>query len=290
MILYLLAVLLAFTSGIPGLWLRRRGGEAAAVLMGLAALLGIVAALRVLLGGASWVVGLPALPMSATGGLAFDAIAAWFAIPVFLLSAGGALYAVGYWDERHGNVRLLRVVFGLAAGSLALLVAAAHVLTFILAWEGMAVSAFVLVMAEDRQPETRRAGWIYLISTHTGTLCLIAAFSLLMPFTGHGRLDLLPAGFASSSRGTLTFVLFLLAFGLKAGIMPLHFWLPPAHAAAPSHVSALMSGVLIKMGILGLIRLVSWVPDPPPWWGGCSWAWGRCRASSVWPSPWANTT
>jgi hydrogenase-4 component B len=76
-----------------------------------------------------------------------------------------------------------------------------------------------------------------------------------------------PAGFAASGRGTLVFALFLIGFGVKAGIMPLHFWLPPAHAAAPSHVSSFMSGVLIKMGILGLVRLLTWVPDPPLWWG-----------------------
>ena len=265
--LYLLAVLLASVSGLPGLWMRRRGGEAAAGMMGLAALLGLLAAGRTLSGAEPWTLGLPALPMSSPGGLTFDALSAWFAIPVFLLAAGGALYGVGYWDERHGNVRALRAVFGLTAGSLALLVAASHVLTFLLAWEGMAVSAFLLVMAEDRERETQRAGWIYLASTHSGTLCLIAAFSLLMAFTGQGRLDLLPAGFAHSPRGTAVFVLFLLGFGMKAGVMPLHFWLPPAHAAAPSHVSALMSGILIKMGILGLARLVAWVPDPPLWWG-----------------------
>jgi hydrogenase-4 component B len=77
----------------------------------------------------------------------------------------------------------------------------------------------------------------------------------------------LPAGFAASSTGTAVFLLFLIGFGFKAGAMPLHIWLPLAHAAAPSHVSSLMSGVLIKMGILGLVRLVVWVPDPPLWWG-----------------------
>jgi hydrogenase-4 component B len=268
MSLYLAAVLLACLSGVPGLLLRRLGGEVAAGLMGLAAVLGLAAAARVLAGAQSWSLALPALPGGGSMGLLFDPIAAWFAVPIFLLAAAGALYGVGYWDERHGHVRLLRGVFGLLTGSLALLVAASHVLSFLLGWEGMAISAFLLVMAEDREPATQRAGWIYLVATHLGTLALIGAFALMMAATGHGRLEALPVGWAASAQGRLAFALFLAAFAMKAGAMPLHVWLPPAHAAAPSHVSALMSGVLIKMGILGLVRLVAWVPDPPWWWGG----------------------
>ena len=154
------------------------------------------------------------------------------------------------------------------AAFLALLVGATHAFIFLLAWEGMALMAFVLVMTEDREPETRRAAWIYLACTHTGTLLLLGAFAIMAGATGSFTFSGLPPGFASSGRGTAMFVLFLLGFGFKAGVLPLHFWLPPAHAAAPSHVSSVMSGVLIKMGILGFVRLASWVPDPPEWWGG----------------------
>jgi len=265
MSLYLLAVLLAAVSGLPGLFLRRRGGGVAAGLMGLAAVLGIAAALRVLAGGAAGRLGLPAAPLGSPGLLVLDPIAAWFLLPVLLLSACGAMFGLGYWGERPG-ARLLRLVYGALAAFLALLVAAAHPLVFLLGWEGMAIAAFLLVMAEDRKAETRRAGWIYLVATHTGTLCLFAAFGVLSA-QGAGAFAALPRGFAASGSGTAVFVLCLLAFGFKAGVMPLHVWLPPAHAAAPSHVSALMSGVLIKMGILGLVRLLSWIPDPPLWWG-----------------------
>lgn len=265
MSLYLLAVLLAAVSGLPGLVLRRRGGEVAAGLMGTAAVLGIAAAVRVLTGGAAGRLVLPAAPLGSPGLLVLDPLAAWFLLPVLLLSACGAVFALGYWGERPG-ARLLRLVYGALAASLALLVAAAHPLVFLLGWEGMAIAAFFLVMAEDRKPETRRAGWIYLVATHTGTLCLFAAFGVLAE-QGAGAFAALPRGFAASGSGTAVFVLCLLAFGFKAGVMPLHIWLPPAHAAAPSHVSALMSGVLIKMGILGLVRLLSWTPDPPVWWG-----------------------
>jgi hydrogenase-4 component B len=268
MILYGLAVLLAALSGVPGLFLRKRGGETAAALLCLGAALGLAASGWTLFGGSVWVQALPLTPLGSTGLLRFDPIAAFFLVPVLLLSACGSVYAIAYFGDAHEGARGVRVLFGLTTAFLALLVAAAHAFTFMLAWEGMAITAFLLVITEDRDPETQRAGWIYLIATHAGTLCLFGAFSLMAATLGSFAFADFSSGFASSSRGTLTFVLFLLGFGIKAGIFPFHFWLPPAHAAAPSHVSSFMSGVFIKMGILGLIRLLSWVPDPPLWWGG----------------------
>lgn len=268
MSLYFLALLAAAVSGIPGLFLRRRGGEVAAGLLGLAAALGLGASLAVLSGGQVGSFALRTAALGAPGLLVFDPLAAFFAIPVLILSVCGAVYGLGYWEGRRGNTPLLRLVYGLLTAALLLLVAASHALTFLLAWEGMAIAAFVLVMAEDREAETRRAGWIYLAATHTGTLLLFAAFALLARVQGQAGFGALPAGLAASRVGTALFTLFLLGFGFKAGLFPLHLWLPPAHAAAPSHVSALMSGVLLKMGILGIARFLSWVPDPPPWWGG----------------------
>ncbi len=264
---YLLAVLLAALSGVPGLFLKRRGGEVAATLLTLAALLGIGVALRVLLGSPVEPLYLPALALGTPGLVILDPIGAWFLMPVLILSACGGWYGTRYWDDPHGDPRRLRLVFGITAAFLALLVCAAHAWVFLLAWEGMAISAFALVIAEDRLAETRRAAWVYLVSTHSGTLCLFGAFALLARATGHWELGALPGGFASTGTGTAVFVLLLIGFGFKAGVMPLHIWLPLAHAAAPSHVSSLMSGVLIKMGILGLVRVVAWVPDPPLWWG-----------------------
>ncbi len=265
--LYFLAILLVMGSGVPGLFLRRRGGDVAAALMGLGAVLGLTAAIRVLAGGPVATLVLPAAPLATAGLLTLDPIAACFAIPVFLLSACAASYGISYWDDHQENARTLRLVLGLLAGSLAFLVVSTHALPFLLGWEGMALSAFVLVMTEDRLPEARRAGWIYLVCTHTGTLALFGAFAILYSASGHWVLSGLPRGFAATSQGTMLFVLCLFGFGLKAGVMPLHLWLPSTHAAAPSHVSAMMSGVMIKMGILGLVRLLSWIPDPPFWWG-----------------------
>ena len=274
MSLYLLAVVLVLISGLPGVFLRRWGGEVAAALMGLGAVSGMAAAIRVLAGGPAGTLTLPPTPLGSAGLLTLDPIAAFFAIPVFLLPACAAIYGIGYWDDHQENARTLRLVLGLLAASLGFLVVSTHALPFLLGWEGMAISAFVLVMTEDRLPEARRAGWIYLVCTHTGTLALFGAFAVLFAVSGHWAFSALPRGFAATGQGTALFVLCLFGFGLKAGIMPLHLWLPSTHAAAPSHVSAVMSGVLIKMGILGLVRLLSWIPDPPFWWGAVLMALG----------------
>jgi hydrogenase-4 component B len=267
MLLFALSVLLTAASGVPGLFLRSGGGREGAWLMGLGAAAGLAAAGWALAAPGPTGLLLPGTPLGSQGYLRLDAIGGFFLVPVLTLSACGTVFARGYWGDLREGARRVRLLFGLCAGFLALLTAAAHALTFLLAWEGMALTGFLLVMAEDRDPATRRAGWVYLAATHTGTLCLFAAFGLAAD-GGRGFLFTPVApGLAAGPLGTLVFLLFLVGFGLKAGIMPLHFWLPPAHAAAPSHVSSLMSGVLIKMGILGLVRILALVPDPPRWWG-----------------------
>ena len=268
MILYWLAVLLAALSGVPGLLSPRQGGKTAAWMLGVALLSGLAASAWVLYGGATWIQALPGTPFGSAGLLRFDPVAAFFLVPILLLSAGGAVYGLAYFGDSHEGARKVRVLYGLTTAFLALLVAAAHAVTFLLTWEGMAISAFFLVVAEDRDLATQKAGWTYLIATHAGTLCLFGAFAVMAATLGDFAFSSFSSGFAASGRGTLVFLLFLAGFGVKAGIFPLHFWLPPAHAAAPSHVSSVMSGILIKMGILGLVRFLSWVPDPPLWWGG----------------------
>src|SRR6266481_3792757 len=151
---------------------------------------------------------------------------------------------------------------------MALVVVARNGVLFLAGWESMALSAFFLVTTEDEQAPAREAGWIYLAATHTATLCLFALFALLRRATGSFTLTAPTEGTLAPGLATAIFVLAVLGFGLKAGIMPLHVWLPSAHAIAPSHVSALMSGVIIKMGIYGLVRVTSWLPSPPPEWGG----------------------
>ena len=141
---------------------------------------------------------------------------------------------------------------------------------FLVAWEVMSVAAFALVTFEHEKEEVRRAGWIYLIAAHIGVAALLAAFLLLgsqagsLDFAAFEHLDTL-----TPSSANLVFILALIGFGTKAGLVPLHVWLPEAHPAAPSHVSALMSGVMIKMGIYGLLRFASFLGEPAAWWGVC---------------------
>jgi hydrogenase-4 component B len=213
-----------------------------------------------------------AYPWSVPGGafdVTVDGLSAVFLLPVFLVSLLGNIYGLEYWAqvEHPENGRKLRLFFGLVTAGMALLVVAQNSLLFLVGWEIMALSAFFLVTTEDHDQEVRKAGWVYLACTHTATLCLFALFALLRSGVGSFSLTPIPAAAITNKFETAVFTLAVLGFGLKAGVMPLHLWLPGAHAMAPSHVSALMSGVLIKMGIYGLVRVTSLFPHPPVAWG-----------------------
>lgn len=266
------AVGLALVSGFPGLLAsRERGGGArlAAVLLTAAGACGVAAAVGVLAFG--WT-GAWSAPWTVPGGalaLELDALGAMFVGQISVLSVLGAWFGLEYWPQRThaGNGRKLRAFYGVTTAGMLLLVGARNGVLFLLGWEAMALAAFLLVTTEDEQAPVREAGFVYLLATRGGTLCLFAMFALLGAASGTLALDGWRAALASPLRDAI-FVLGLLGFGLKAGIMPLHFWLPGAHARAPSHVSALMSGVLIKMGIYGLVRLTAACEAPPLWWGG----------------------
>jgi len=198
MILFWAALALSALSGFPGLLMRRRGGHAAAAMLVLAALAGLGASARVLAGGPSWTSSLPGTPLGSPGWVVFDPVAAFFLVPVLVLSGCGGLYGIRYWEDHHENARRLRVLLGLLTAFTALLVAASHMITFLVAWEGMAIAAFFLVITEDREHETRQAGWLYLLATHAGTLCLFGAFALMASATGTFRFGTLPADFVAS--------------------------------------------------------------------------------------------
>lgn len=196
-----------------------------------------------------------------------DPLSAVFLVPVFLIPLLGSIYGLAYWKqpEHAENGRKLRLFFGALAGALALVVFARDWITFLFGWELMAVSAFFLVATEDHLEDVKNAGWLYLASSHTATLSLFCLFALIASLTGTFSFQTLPP--LTTGVTVAIFLLAFCGFGLKAGVMPLHFWLPSAHAMAPSHVSALMSGVLIKIGIYGLFRLTSLIETPPAWWG-----------------------
>ena len=205
------------------------------------------------------------------GSLVFgvDALSALFVLPVVVVTLACSVYSLDYFRaaEHPREAAGLRISFGLASAGLLLVLVARHALVFLAGWEIMAISAFFAVTAKDRDPEVRDAGFLYLVCTRASTLCLLALFALFWTATGSLELVPAPAGRIPVSQQSAIFALALAGFGLKAGLVPLHVWLPPAHAAAPTHVSALLSGVLIKAGIYGLVRVVSLLPDTPLWWG-----------------------
>jgi hydrogenase-4 component B len=262
------ALALTALSGVPGLALSRRSGAGqtlAAVLLIAAAFAGSGAALVALLTGeietTRFAGPLPELPLH----LRLDPLAAFFLLPIYGLGAAGSLYGIRYWRqaEHPANGRKLRLCFGILIASLAGIVLAADAVAFLFAWELMALSAFLLVTTEDDRAEVQQAGWVYLVAAHTSVLALFALFGLLWATTGSLEFRELPSGAGAPGGMGLLFLLAFLGFGLKAGIVPMHFWLPAAHATAPSHVSALLSGVVLKMGIYGLLRILTLLPPPP---------------------------
>ncbi len=214
-------------------------------------------------------------PWAVPGGefhVAVDGLSAIFLVPIFLIALLGSIYGLTYWKqtEQQRTGRKVRLFYGLLATGMTLLVIARNGLLFLVGWEIMALSAYFLVTTEDHDAEVREVGWVYFVATHTSTLALFGVFALLFSMTGAFEMRVATAQEADEAGpgvATLILVLSLIAFGIKAGAMPGHVWLPSAHAITPSHVSAIMSGVIIKMGIYGLVRVTSLMPAPPFAWG-----------------------
>jgi len=199
-----------------------------------------------------------------------DGLSAFFLLPVLVLSALAAVYGGPYLYEYRDRKPLGPVwfFFCLFVAGMILVVIARTAVLFLLAWEVMSLSAFFLVTFEHEHAESRRAGWVYLVATHLGVAFLVALFAVLSFHAGGTEFGAyLRAPSAGPALAGVLFVLALVGFGTKAGLVPLHVWLPEAHAAAPSHVSALMSGVMIKMGVYGLLRTLTFIGPPPQWWG-----------------------
>jgi formate hydrogenlyase subunit 3/multisubunit Na+/H+ antiporter MnhD subunit len=210
--------------------------------------------------------------------LGLDALSAFFLLAVLLLSALSAVYGVGYLDGDRTPRRAAGswAFFDLLVLSMAMVVLARHAILFLLTWETMALASFFLVVYHHEKAEVRQASWTYLVATHLGSLCLPPMFFLL---ASHSSLDFDVLGLGlSPEAASICFLLALVGFGTKAGVMPFHVWLPEAHPAAPSHVSALMSGVMIKTGIYGLVRVLTLLGEPPLWWGWLLLALGGASA------------
>ena len=188
-----------------------------------------------------------------------DGLSAFFTLPVILLAPIAAIYGVGYLKHQRDGAAHYFFLNTLVAAML-LLLCARNAVLFLIVWEIMAISSFFLVTFDDHLASVREAGWTYMIATHIGVMALLAFFVILGFYKGGVDFaGLTTEGGLSPDVTSVLFVLALVGFGSKAGIFPLHVWLPEAHPAAPSHVSALMSGVMIKMGIYGLLRSLTFL-------------------------------
>lgn len=227
----------------------------------------LVAAMTVLLGSNAASFTGSQLPFGAMH-FRLDAVGAWFAVAIAVLSVATAVHSWGYLDAGREPTWAYSGLNCLLVASMFGLVCAADCVAFLVFWELMTLSSFFLIGFHDREPVARRAAWTYLIATHLGTaFFVIPAFAMLWSHAGGPEFDRLasipwPEG---ATAAQVVFVLGVLGFGLKAGALPLHIWLPIAHPVAPGPVSALLSGVVVKTGIYGIVRLLSWLPPLPGW-------------------------
>jgi hydrogenase-4 component B len=242
----------------------------------LASLCGFMAALVALAGQSAvapaafelW----PSLVPSLRLGVKLDALSAFFLLVVSVVGLALSIYSLGYARGFYGRKRvgLLGAFYNALLLATMLVFTADNALFFLVAWEIMALTAFCLVSFEHEQDEARSAGVFYFVMSHIGTGFLILGFLLLFQAAGGYGFDGFRACAKTMSDGprNAAFVCFLIGFGIKAGIVPVHTWLPAAHPVAPSNVSAFLSGVLIKTGIYGLTRVFfDFLGAPPMWWG-----------------------
>jgi len=204
--------------------------------------------------------------------IGIDPLSAYFNVTLAVLAAAVSLYSFGYLREMEGrrNLGSFGFFFNLLLTSLALVFTASNVFFFLVAWEAMALSAFCLVSFEHEKEEARNAGVLFLVMSHAGTGLLLIAFLVLASVSGSldfASFHLLASTMPPLRQGAV-FLLFLFGFGVKAGLVPFHIWLLEAHPVAPSNVSALMSGIVIKTGIYGMARVFFDFYGPPPLWMG----------------------
>lgn len=232
--------------------------------------LSLIPTLHVLCGGPTQSMRLGWDAVHGVFSIGLDPLSAFFLLPVLVLSILSAIYGGNYLlaYRYKKSLSCSWFFFNLFVAGMILVIVARTAFLFLLAWEVMSVSAYFLVTFEHEHSEVRWAGWIYLIATHLGVAFLFATFLLLgrfagsLEFSAFQQLPSLHPGWSG-----LIFALALIGFGAKAGFVPFHVWLPEAHPAAPSHVSALMSGVMIKMGLYGLMRVITFLGPPASWWG-----------------------
>jgi formate hydrogenlyase subunit 3/multisubunit Na+/H+ antiporter MnhD subunit len=221
------------------------------------------------LSGRRWSDDVPGLLPLGSAPVAVDALSGLFLLLIGAVAVAAGLFSIGYGDPAHRNDR--GVVLPLFVAAMLVVPIAASVTTLLVAWELMALTSLVLVLTDHRRrPEVAEAGIWYAVMTHAGFLAVMAGLALFASAAGGETFADLRAGAAGMPGGTrdVVFVLVLLGFGSKAGMVPLHVWLPRAHPEAPSHVSALMSAAMVKLGLYGLLRVwFDLLGGGPRWWG-----------------------
>ena len=272
MALFVLGLLVLTAGAVLPLMLGRSGRLAhlaGAALAAAGCLLGFLAALQALGMESPISCDIPWQTAGVTLSFAIDGLAAFFLLPLFLVGFAATIYGFSYMAHEAGRHRLALhwFFYNLLLISMILVITAANGLQFLIAWEGMSLSSFFLVLHHGDETASR-AGWLYLIATHVGVIFLFflflggAAWCGSLDFAALSHLSTLPPAATA-----LFFLVALLGFGSKAGLFPMHVWLPVAHPAAPSHVSALMSAVMVKTALYGLLRIISLLLPLPAWCG-----------------------
>jgi hydrogenase-4 component B len=241
------------------------------VLFPLGALVGVVLALLALVNAAQPAdylvlpLGLPDLPFHVRR----DALSDVFLFLLGAASAGVSIFGAGYFRSGEGTAPgLLCLQYHLFLASMGLVLLADDAYLFMLAWETMALTSYFLVTTQHRLPDIRRAGFLYLLIAHLGAIGILLSFGVLQGGSWQFTFDAMRAAQLSPAWASVAFLLALAGFGAKAGLVPLHVWLPEAHPAAPSPVSALMSGVMLKTALYGLLRVTFDLLGHPVWWWG----------------------
>lgn len=264
----LLSAAVSVVGGALGPYIRRLSFP----LLGLSAIASVAAGLPHLTGGPEFVarlpIGLPWLQWH----VRVDALAGFFlpliGLILFVVSLFGPGYTSEYRRRGHYSLAVLGVATGLFVAGMQLVVVADDALAFMVAWELMSVASYVLVAFEHFSGANRRAAFLYLLMAQLGAGMILLGFGVFATFAGDFSFAAMRAAQLPGAWGSIAFALALLGFGMKAGLVPMHVWLPEAHPAAPSHISALMSGVMLKVAVYGFIRFVFDLIGAPLWqWG-----------------------
>ncbi|MDD5773077.1 MAG: proton-conducting transporter membrane subunit, partial [bacterium] len=234
---------------------------------------GLLFSLMIIISGnaLSFMAGISPFPLLSLS-LHIDMLSAFFIFTISLIALFCSIYGIGYVKHfyKKYNIGVLGFFYHLFILGILFVVTASNGIFFLVAWEIMAVASYFLIVYDRDEKNNIKAGFLYLVMTYVGTAFIIAFFLLLYKFTGSFDFEVIRAGamLIPLYIKNIIFVLAMIGFGTKAGIIPFHIWLPAAHPAAPSHTSAFMSGVMLKSGIYMMIRLFLDILQPvPAWWG-----------------------